>query len=106
MVEIINDANFEEKVLKSEKPVLVDFYADWCGPCRMMGPLVDQLANTYSGRMKIGKINVDEDGDIAGRYGIKSIPSFLVFKNGQVVDSVTGGVPEHVLLQMIERQVA
>ena len=97
MAQKFHTGNFNTEVLQSTEPVLVDFYADWCGPCRMMGPLVDQLANTYSGRMKIGKIN---------RYGIKSIPSFLVFKNGQVVDSVTGGVPEHVLLQMIERQVA
>ena len=106
MAQKFHTGNFNTEVLQSTEPVLVDFYADWCGPCRMMGPLVDQLANTYNGRMKIGKINVDEDSAIAGRYGIRSIPSFLVFKNGQVVDSVTGGVPEHVLLQMIERQVA
>ena len=106
MAQKFNTGNFNVEVLQSEEPVLVDFYADWCGPCRMMGPLVEQLAETYNGRVKVGKVNVDEDGALAGNYGIQSIPSFLLFKNGQVVDSVTGGVPQQVLKQMIERQVA
>ena len=106
MAQKFNTGNFNAEVLQSEEPVLVDFYADWCGPCRMMGPLVEQLAETYNGKVKVGKVNVDEDGALAGNYGIQSIPSFLLFKNGQVVDSVTGGVPQQVLQQMIERQVA
>ena len=106
MAQKFNTGNFNAEVLQSEEPVLVDFYADWCGPCRMMGPLVEQLAETYNGKVKVGKINVDEDGALAGNYGIQSIPSFLLFKNGQVVDSVTGGVPQQVLKQMIDRQVA
>ena len=106
MAQKFNTGNFNAEVLQSEEPVLVDFYADWCGPCRMMGPLVEQLAETYNGKVKVGKVNVDEDGALAGNYGIQSIPSFLLFKNGQVVDSVTGGVPQQVLKQMIERQVA
>ena len=106
MAQKFNTGNFNVEVLQSEEPVLVDFYADWCGPCRMMGPLVEQLAETYNGKVKVGKVNVDEDGALAGNYGIQSIPSFLLFKNGQVVDSVTGGVPQQVLKQMIERQVA
>lgn len=106
MAQKFNTGNFNAEVLQSEEPVLVDFYADWCGPCRMMGPLVEQLAETYNGKVKVGKVNVDEDGALAGNYGIQSIPSFLLFKNGQVVDSVTGGVPQQVLKQMIDRQVA
>ena len=106
MAQKFNTENFNAEVLQSEEPVLVDFYADWCGPCRMMGPLVEQLAETYNGKVKVGKVNVDEDGALAGNYGIQSIPSFLLFKNGQVVDSVTGGVPQQVLKQMIDRQVA
>ena len=106
MAQKFNTGNFNAEVLQSEEPVLVDFYADWCGPCRMMGPLVEQLADTYNGKVKVGKVNVDEDGALAGNYGIQSIPSFLLFKNGQVVDSVTGGVPQQVLKQMIDRQVA
>ena len=106
MAQKFNTGNFNVEVLQSEEPVLVDFYADWCGPCRMMGPLVEQLAETYNGKVKVGKVNVDEDGALAGNYGIQSIPSFLLFKNGQVVDSVTGGVPQQVLKQMIDRQVA
>ncbi|MBR0172305.1 MAG: thioredoxin [Lachnospiraceae bacterium] len=106
MAQKFNEGNFNTEVLQSEEPVLVDFYADWCGPCRMMGPLVEQLADAYNGKVKVGKVNVDEDGALAGNYGIQSIPSFLLFKNGQVVDSVTGGVPQQVLQQMIERQMA
>lgn len=106
MAQRFHGYNFEREVLNSSEPVLVDFYADWCGPCRMMGPLVDQLSDTYAGRLKVGKVNVDEEKLLAGHYGIRSIPSFLLFKDGQVVDSVTGGVPESVLERMIERQVA
>ena len=101
-----SEKNFNQEVLGSEKPVLVDFYADWCGPCRMMGPVVEQLAARYEGRAKIGKVNVDENQALAAAYGVMSIPSFLLFKGGQVVDSVTGGVSPQVLEQMVNKAVA
>ena len=78
-------ANFEEEVLKSEIPVLVDFYADWCGPCQMMAPVIGQLAGEYEGRVKIGKLNVDENPDIAVRYKVMSIPTMIIFRNGEVL---------------------
>ncbi|MEE8886284.1 MAG: thioredoxin [Eubacteriales bacterium] len=89
--------NFDQEVLKSDKPVLVDFYADWCGPCQMMGPVVKDLAEEYDGRVKVGKINTDEEQELAIRYGVSSIPNFVIIKNGQVVDRVIGGVPAEVL---------
>ena len=81
-------ANFEEEVLKSEIPVLVDFYADWCGPCQMMAPVIGQLAGEYEGRVKIGKLNVDENPDIAVRYKVMSIPTMIIFRNGEVFSTV------------------
>ena len=101
-----NEGNFNQEVLNSKEPVLVDFYAEWCGPCRMMGPVVEQLADRYEGRAKVGKVNVDENQALAAAYGVMSIPSFLLFKGGQVVDSVTGGVSPQVLEQMVNEAVA
>ena len=101
-----NERNFNQEVLNSKEPVLVDFYAEWCGPCRMMGPVVEQLADRYEGRAKVGKVNVDENQALAAAYGVMSIPSFLLFKGGQVVDSVTGGVSPQVLEQMVNKAVA
>ena len=98
-----NESNFNQEVLSSKEPVLVDFYADWCGPCRMMAPVVEQLAGRYEGKIKVGKVNVDENQALASSYGVMSIPSFLLFKGGQVVDSVTGGVPPQVLEQMLDK---
>lgn len=97
-----NENNFADEVMKSEIPVLIDFYAEWCGPCRMMAPVVDQLASDYEGRVKIGKINVDEESDLAARFGIQSIPSFIFIKDGKVVDRVTGAMPKHVLKSHLE----
>lgn len=88
------DSNFENEVLNSEVPVLVDFYADWCGPCKMMAPVIDQLATEYEGRAKIGKLDVDSNGVTAQKYGVMSIPTMLVFKNGEVVDKVVGAIPK------------
>lgn len=84
------DENFEEEVLKSDLPVLVDFYADWCGPCKMMEPVIEELAKEYKGKWKIGKCNVDESHRIAVEYGIQSIPTLLFFKDGKVVDKAMG----------------
>lgn len=82
--------DFEAEVLKSEIPVMVDFYADWCGPCKLMGPIVDELASEFEGKVKVGKIDVDESSDIAMKYGVMSIPTLIIFKNGKVVRKEVG----------------
>ena len=102
----ITDANFEEVVLKSDKPVLVDFWAEWCGPCRMVGPVVDELAKEYDGKAVVGKVNVDFNPKIATDYGIMSIPALLFFKNGQLVDKQVGAVPKHVLAGKLQAQMS
>jgi thioredoxin 1 len=102
----ITDSNFEEVVLKSGKPVLVDFWAEWCGPCRMVGPLVEELAKEYDGKAVIGKMDVDSNPKIATEYGIMSIPALLFFKDGKVVDKQVGAVPKHVLANKLEAQLA
>ncbi|MGN0157036.1 MAG: thioredoxin [Lachnospiraceae bacterium] len=86
--------NFEEEVIKSDLPVLVDFYADWCGPCKMMGPIVKKLAEKYDGKVKIGKLNIDENMSIAQAYQVMSIPTFKLFKNGEVVNTMIGAMSE------------
>ena len=104
MAEVFTSANFQEKVLNSDKPVLVDFWAEWCGPCRMIGPIVEEMATEYSGKAVIGKLNVDEHGDIAMNYGVRSSPTLLVFKGGQVVDKVVGAVPKNNITSKLEAQ--
>jgi thioredoxin 1 len=98
----ITSANFEETVLKSEKPVLVDFWAEWCGPCRMVGPIVDELHNDYDGKAVVGKVNVDDQQEIAAQYGIRNIPTILFFKNGEMVDKNVGVAPKADLAKKID----
>ena len=100
------DSNFEELVLKSDKPVMVDFWAEWCGPCRMVGPVVQELATEYEGKAVIGKVNVDTNPQTAMKYGIRSIPTILFIKNGQVVDRSVGAVPKAQLSQKLDGQLA
>lgn len=100
----INDANFEELVLKSDKPVLVDFWAEWCGPCRMVGPIVEELAKEYDGKAVVGKVNVDHNPNISMNFGIRNIPTILFFKNGQVVDKQVGAVPKANLTAKLNAQ--
>ena len=102
----LNSQNFEEEVLKSNIPVLVDFSADWCGPCKMMAPVIDQLADEYEGEMKVGKINVDQSPDIAQKYKVMSIPMFAFFKNGEVVETAVGALNKAKLQAIIDRVLA
>jgi len=97
------DGNFESEVVKSDKPCLVDFWAEWCGPCRMVGPVVEEIAKEYAGKLKVGKLNVDDNNKTAVQYGIMSIPSLLFFNGGKVVDQVIGAVPKKQLVQRIEK---
>ncbi len=91
------DANFQKEVLESDKLTMVDFWAEWCGPCRAIGPVVEELATQYAGKVNIGKVNVDNNSNISTNFGITSIPAILFFKNGQVVDKQIGAVPKSVL---------
>jgi len=98
----LDSANFDAEVVSSKLPVLVDFWAVWCGPCKMLAPTVAELADAYAGRIKVGKVNIDEEPDLANRFGIVSIPTLLVFKDGQVVNKQVGLAPRHVIEDMLK----
>ncbi len=91
------DANFDAEVLQSQQPVLVDFWAPWCGPCRQIAPMIDALATEYAGTVKVGKVNVDDSPQAAGQYGVQSIPTLMIFKGGEIVDRFVGAKPKSVL---------
>ncbi len=96
------DANFDELVINSDKPVMVDFWAEWCGPCRVVGPLVDELHTEYEGKAVVGKVNVDSSSEVSAKFGVRSIPTILFIKNGEVVDKVVGSVPKATLAAKLD----
>ncbi|QQO09556.1 thioredoxin [Breznakiella homolactica] len=91
----LTDENFATEVIESDLPVLIDFWAEWCMPCKMIGPIIDQLAGEYAGKIKIGKVNIDEEGDLAAKHNVISIPTLIVYKNGNIVRQKAGAVPKH-----------
>jgi thioredoxin 1 len=102
----ITDANYAELVEKSEVPVLLDFWAEWCGPCRMVGPLVEELSNEYNGKALVGKVDVDSNPEISMKFGIRNIPTLIYLKNGQMVDKVVGAAPKATLESKLQAQLA
>ncbi len=101
----ITDSNFEQEVLKSDVPVLIDFWAVWCGPCRMIAPIVEEMAGEFQGKAKIGKLDVDNNPNTAVKYGIRSIPSILIFKGGEVVENIVGAVPKQQITEKLTAHV-
>lgn len=102
MAEQITDATFDMQVLKSDQPVLLDFWAPWCGPCRALGPVIEELASEYAGRVQIAKMNVDENPVTPGKYGIRAIPTLILFKNGEAVEQVTGAVSKDAIKNFLD----
>ncbi len=98
-----SDAQFEADVLKSDTPVLVDFWATWCAPCKAIAPVLDQLAEEYDGKVKIGKVNVDENPGTPGQYGVRGIPTMILFKNGEIVDQLVGAVPKNQIESLLDK---
>ncbi len=102
----VTDASFDSEVLKSDQPVLIDFWAPWCGPCRAVGPVIDELAEEYDGRLKVVKINVDDNPETPARYGVRGIPNLLIIKNGQVKEQIVGAVPKGQLVRAVDGALA
>lgn len=101
----LTDANFEELAVQSDKPVMVDFWAEWCGPCRMVGPHVEELSKEYDGKAVVGKVNVDLHGGIAAQFGVRNIPTIVFLKNGELVDKVVGAVPKDQLAEKLDTHI-
>lgn len=99
----VNDANFEEEILKSDLPAMVDFWAAWCGPCRAIAPVVEELARDYEGKVKVAKLNVDENAKTPAKYGIRAIPTLIIFKGGQVVEQITGAVSRSLIENALKK---
>lgn len=102
----LTDATFDQEVLQSQQPVLVDFWAVWCGPCKAIGPIVDTVAEKYAGKIKVGKVNVDQNGGTPSRYGIRGIPALLFFKGGQIVEQIVGYVPQETIEEKVQKVLA
>lgn len=102
----VTDASFEQDVIKSDKPVLIDFTASWCGPCRMIAPIIEELANEYSGKAVIGKVDVDDNPEISMNFGIRSVPTLMIFKGGQVVDQIIGAVSKDRIVAKLQPHLA
>lgn len=102
----VNDTNFDQEVLQSDKPVLVDFWAVWCGPCKAISPIIDTVAGTYAGKLKVAKLNVDQNGATPNRFNVRGIPALIFFKGGQVADQIIGYVPQNVIEEKIQRLLA
>ncbi len=101
MANVFSEANFEDEVLKSDIPVLVDFWATWCGPCRMIAPIIDQLSTELAGKVKVGKVDVDSNNGLASTYGVRTIPTLLIIKNGEVVDTMVGATSKDAIMQRL-----
>jgi len=101
----LDDASFDAEVISSDKPVLVDFWAPWCGPCKALGPVIDEISNDFVDKVKVGKVNVDENPEISMKFGIRSIPTLIVFKNGEVQEQIIGAVPKSEIEKALEKVV-
>jgi thioredoxin 1 len=99
----VNDADFDRQILKSELPALVDFWAAWCGPCRAVGPVVEELATEYAGKIRVAKLNVDDNKETPAKYGVRGIPTLMLFKNGEVVDQIVGAVPKDKIKELLDK---
>ncbi len=100
---VVSDGDFEEEILQADQPALVDFWAAWCGPCRTVGPVVEELAGEYAGKVKVAKLNVDENKQTPTKYGVRGIPTLMLFKDGQVVDQIVGAVPKSRIKELLDK---